>query len=112
MVVKDIAEKFNLKIVGGEKGLSKEIAGVYACDLLSWVMSHADKHSAWITIQTHPNVVAVAVLLELSCIIIPENAEIDEETIRKADEESIPLLVSEDSSYSICCKFNETMKDK
>lgn len=110
MIIKDIVKSLNLKLVAGEKGLSKEIKSVYTCDLLSWVMAHAKKGSAWVTIQTHPNVVAVAALLELSCIIIPENSEIDPETLRKADEECIPLLVSNDSGYEICIKLYEANK--
>lgn len=112
MTVKDIMEKLDLKLAAGQSGLDKDVKNVYICDLLSWVMAHAHKGSAWVTIQTHPNVVAVATLLELSCIIIPENAEINSETIKKADEESIPMLVSELSGYEICCKLYDIMKGK
>lgn len=112
MTVKDIMEKLDLKLSAGQSGLDKKVMDVYVCDLLSWVMAHAHGGSAWVTIQTHPNVVAVAALLELSCIIVPESAEIDNETIKKADEESIPMLVSELSGYDICCKLYDVMKGR
>ena len=112
MKVKEVKERLDLKLVAGENGLEKEIKDVYVCDLLSWVMAHAHKDSAWVTIQTHPNVIAVAALLELSCVIIPEDTEIDEITIKKADEESLPILVSKENGYNICCKLYDLMKGK
>lgn len=46
-------------------------------------MSHAGKDSAWITVHTHMNIVAVAVLSEIACIIIPEGIEAEEATIKR-----------------------------
>jgi len=51
MKVKEFAEQLKMEILTGEKGLEKEIKGMYICDLLSWVMSHAAKGDAWITVQ-------------------------------------------------------------
>lgn len=112
MTVKDIMNTLNLRLIAGEGGIDKEVNGVYACDLLSWVMAHAAKGNAWVTIQTHPNVIAVATLLELSCIIIPENAEIEEAAINKADEEAIPLFISQDSGYKVCCSLFSLLEGK
>ncbi|MDI6617609.1 MAG: [Fe-Fe] hydrogenase large subunit C-terminal domain-containing protein [Clostridiales bacterium] len=109
MIVKDIMDRLNLKLAAGESGLKREIKDVYTCDLLSWVMAHADAKSAWVTIQTHVNIVAVAVLLDLSCIIIPENAEISDETKNKADDESIPLLISDENAYKICYELHQEL---
>ncbi|NLN06377.1 MAG: AraC family transcriptional regulator, partial [Firmicutes bacterium] len=44
-------------------------------------MSHAAKGDAGITVHTHVNIVAVAVLAELVCIIIPESIEVDDGTV-------------------------------
>ncbi|ADD02102.1 DRTGG domain protein [Thermoanaerobacter mathranii subsp. mathranii str. A3] len=98
------------KLIAGDNGISKEIEGVYICDLLSWVMAHAKAKSAWITIQTHINIVAVALLAEISCIIIPENAKLDEEAKRKADEEGIPILSFSGTSYEAAITLYEMMK--
>lgn len=68
-------------------------------------MSHATKGCAWITVQIHPNIVAVASLLELSCIIIPEDIEVENVTIEKSDQEGIPILKSNMNSYELCAKL-------
>lgn len=107
MTVKHLVEKLDLKVVAGEEGTDKRVEGAYICDLLSWVMSHAEKGNVWITVQTNVNIVAVAVLTEVSCIIVPENIEIDNQTIHKANQEGIPLLSSTLSGYQLACKLNE-----
>jgi hypothetical protein len=71
----------------------------YCCDLLSWVMAHGKRNGAWITVQTHLNTVAVASLLDLSCIIIPEDIEVNEQTLSKADEEGIAVLSTSLTGY-------------
>lgn len=107
MKVKDIAEKLNLKILSGFNGIEKEVKGVYSCDLLSWVMSHAVKDNVWITVQIHPNIVAVASLLELSCIIIPEDIEVENITLEKSNQEGIPIIQSSLNSYELCSRLKE-----
>jgi len=90
-----------LKLLAGSSGIDKELTGAYICDLLSWVMSHGNKGDAWITVQTHSNIIAVAVLLELGCIIVPEGIEVEEETLRKAEDEGIPVFQSSLSAYEL-----------
>ena len=101
MDVKQLYDKLELKILAGGKALDKEVTGVYICDLLSWVMAHAQKGDVWITVQTHTNVIAVAALLELSAVIIPEDIEVEAETLKKAEDENIPVLVSSQSAFRI-----------
>lgn len=94
-------------LITKESNSQKEIKGVYCCDLLSWVMSHAKEGDAWITVQTHTNIVAVASLLEIGCIIIPEGIEVDDETIEKANEEDVVILSTTMNNYEIFCKIYE-----
>ncbi len=103
MNISDLALKLNAKIITGEHGLSGQINGIYCGDLLSWVMSHAGKDCAWITVHTHLNIVAVATLCELACIIIPEDIIVEEATVKRAASEGIPILSTPLSTYEICC---------
>ena len=110
MNVKEFAEKLDMVILTGEKGLDKEIKKIYACDLLSWVMSHACKNDAWVTVLNHVNIVAVAVLLEISCIILPEGVDIEETTLKKAIENNIPILKTNMDTYEICWRTHEILR--
>lgn len=101
MRVVDAGEKMGLKLLAGGAGIEKDLTGVYICDLLSWVMAHGKRGDAWITVQTHSNIIAVAVLLELGCVIVPEGIEVEEDTLRKAEDEGIPVFQSNHSAYEL-----------
>ena len=90
----DLVKSFQLKIEAGKDQLHEEVTGGYTSDLLSDVIAHSRKGNVWITIQTHPNIVAVAAMKELAGIILTGGRKPDAETIQKAEEEGIPLLVS------------------
>ena len=101
MKVKELVDKFNLKVLSGEKGLDREIDGCYVSDLLSDVMGNADSGNVWITLQTHKNVMAVASLKELACIILVKGFAPNEDTINQSNEEEIPILQTSMSTYEI-----------
>ena len=79
-----------------------EISCGYTCDLLSWVMAHGQAGMAWITVQTHMNVIAVASLMEMSAVIIPEGIEMEAPSLAKAKEEGIAVLSSGKTAFELC----------
>ncbi len=100
VTVKQLKEELGMKMLTScDDG--KEIAKGYICDLLSWVMAKGQEKMAWITVQTHLNVIAVACLHDFACVIIPENIEVPQESIEKANEEGICVLSSEKDAYEI-----------
>ena len=101
MVVKDLVDKFDLELTAGKSGLDREVTDGYCGDLLSEIMSNAPTGCAWMTVQGHQNIVAVAVQREMATIIITGGQTPDDETIEKADQESIPILLWPDSSFRL-----------
>ena len=81
--------------------LKREITCGYTCDLLSWVMSHGAADMAWITVQTHMNVIAVATLMDMAAIIAPEGIEFEKDVIEKAADEGIALMCSNKTAYEL-----------
>lgn len=108
MIISNFAEHLNLNIVFEPKKDVSDVSieGVYIGDLLSIVMAKAKQNYVWITIQTHINVIAVAELLELSCIIIVEDMEIEQETIEKAKELGIHIYKTSKSAYEIAGRLH------
>ena len=106
MTVFDLQKNINLEMLAGEGGMDRKVEDVYIGDMLSWVIGNASDNSAWITIQTNVNIVAVAVMVGISCIIIAENASVDPETLKKAENEAIPILRSHLTSYQLARKIN------
>jgi len=94
LTISDLVRPFGLKIETGKDRLDEEVTGGYASDLLSDVIAHSRKGNVWITIQTHPNIVAVATMKELSGIILAGGRQPEAETIQRADQEGIPILTS------------------
>jgi predicted transcriptional regulator len=101
MLVKDLVEKFDLTLAAGKNGLDREIKDGYCGDLLSEIMGNAPAGCAWMTVQGHQNIVAVAVLREMAAVIITGGQTPDDATIKKADQEGIPVLLWPASAYSL-----------
>ena len=101
MIVKELVEHFDLKVVAGEKGLENQIKDGYCGDLLSQIMANAPEGCVWLTIQGHQNIVAVAVLREMAAIIITGGQTPDDETLQKANQEGIPILLWSNSAYEL-----------
>lgn len=99
MKLKDIIAKLDLKVLTAQSMLESDVRYGYASDLLSDVMAHAQQGDLWITLQTHQNTIAVAKLKELSGIILVNKRMPDEETIKKAEEEKVPLLSTSDTAF-------------
>lgn len=95
MTLKDVVERLHLSIRTGENRLDQALTGGYASDLLSDVIANSRAGNVWVTMQTHVNIVAVAVLKELAAIIIVQGRQPAEDTIKKAKEEKVVLLVSD-----------------
>lgn len=81
---------------------NKDIKYAIACDLLSWVVGNARPGCAFITIQTSMNTIAVASLIEMGCIIIAENANIEENVVSRAEEENIPVIRTKLTAFEVC----------
>ncbi len=106
MTLEKLLHKIDGKVIT-ENTKEITIDNVYICDLLSWVMSHAKKGDAWITVLTNVNVPAVALLAEVGCVIIPEDIQVEELTLRKAKENGIIIIGTQYSAFDICKKFIE-----
>ena len=85
----------------------REIASGYTCDLLSHVMGKGQADMAWITVQAHMNVIAVAALLEFACVIIPENLPVEEMILKKAQAEDIIIFSSEKTAFELAVLLAE-----
>jgi serine kinase of HPr protein (carbohydrate metabolism regulator) len=105
MKLKEIIENLKLKVLAGEENLEVEVTGGYTSDLLSDVIANSKQGNLWITLQTHQNIIAVAKLKDLSGIIIVNNREPDEDTLRKATEENVPLLGSDKVAFEVSGKL-------
>ena len=109
MNVKELANALNLEILTGDINLDREISGGYCGDLLSWVMSKAQQDNAWITIMSNTNIVAVAVLTDVSCIVLCEGTDPEAGCLEKAKERGVALLKTPMSAFETAVKIGKLL---
>ncbi len=108
MTVKELQEKLNLRYICNE-GLAeeKEVTGCYCGDLLSWVMSKATEGDAWLTVMGNVTSIGVAVLADVACIILTENAPADADAIKRAEENDVVILGTEKNAYQVAVEISK-----
>lgn len=109
MNVKELANKLDLKVYCGSKGLDNEITGGYTSDLLSDVMGNSDAGQVWITLQTHKNILAIASLKELAAVILVKGLEPESDTSAMSELEGIPILISNENAFEITGKVYQIL---
>ena len=105
MDIETIAKKLNLKIMSASDNLKNNVTGGYTGDLLSDVMANSHEGYIWITRQVHQNIVAVASLKEHAGIILINSCEPTRETLEKARQEKIPIMVSDLPAFELTGKI-------
>ena len=73
-------------------------------------MGHAKADNVWVTIMTNKNVLAVASLIDVSVVIICENAEVDDEFLSTAKDKEINVLRSALDSYTVCAQLSRLLE--
>lgn len=105
MKVSQLKEKFGFSLLTDEKFSDREIDGCYVGDLLSWVMGKAQADNVWLTIMNNINIVAVASLVDVACIVLCEDVKIDETVLQKANSQNIIIFSSKLTAYEIAVKL-------
>ncbi len=108
MTVKELAEKLELNILV-EGDLEREITGGYCGDLLSWVMSRCQSGDCWFTVMGNINCAAVAVLTDCACIVLTENAALDDDAKARAIQQDINILQSERNAYELAVELGKLL---
>lgn len=94
MNLRELTQKLSLEVKVGARSLSDEVRGGYASDLISDVIAHAREGDLWVTLQTHQNTIAVASMKDLAGVVLVNGRQPEEDTLRAAKKENVPLLVS------------------
>ncbi len=107
MTIKELQEKLNLKTLvdGGEP--DRAVTDCYVGDLLSWVMGRAPEDSVWLTVMGNINSIAVATLADVSCIVLVEDAALDEEARNKAEMHGVTIFGTDRNSYQLAVEISK-----
>lgn len=100
---KELAALLNAKVFC--EGAQREIKDYYIGDLLSFVMGRAPMECCWLTVMNNVNVVAVASLIECSCIVLCDGITPDEVFLSKAENNGVCVLGVEISLFQTAEKI-------
>ena len=106
MTVTDLKNALNLTPVSLPEG-DREAEGVYIGDLLSWVMGRAQADNVWLTIMSNLNIVAVATLSDVSCIILCEGVTLEETVKNTAEAKGVNILATDKTAYDMAKRLAE-----
>jgi hypothetical protein len=109
MTVSELQQQLNLEILSLPTP-EREIKGGYTGDLLSFVMGSARSGDAWITIMSNINVIAVATLTDVSCVILACDTKLDPGVKERAELQEVNVLSSPLSAFDLCARISELQK--
>ncbi len=90
-----------------EGDMDRELRGAISGDLLSFIMAEAREEWLWITIQTHVNAAAVAVLKEVPFILAASGRMPDRTLIERCSVEGITLATTPMSAFDAAGTLRE-----
>ncbi len=99
-----------LKCLNSEITFEKHIEGVYCGDMLSGALAEARENDLWLTVQNHKNVAAVAILKQLSCIVLSKQVQASEEMLNLCSENNIAVFQSSEDSFNTAILLYESLK--
>ena len=108
MTAKKLAEQLELEPLTSAAG-DGVVQGCYVCDLLSLCMSKVQEGDVWITVQANINIVAIAVLTELACIVIAEGMQVADDVLAKANDEGVAIYRSGKSAYALATAVSQLL---
>ena len=92
MKLKELAEQLGWELKTQNVSVEAEVKTGYSSDLLSDVLANSIEGDLWVTRQTHLNIVAIAVMRDLSGILLVNGAQPDPDTVEKAVEKMVPIF--------------------
>ena len=106
MTVTELQKALSLTPVSLPEG-DREVEGVYIGDLLSWVMGRAQADNVWLTIMSNLNIVAVATLSDVSCILLCEGVSLEESVKNTAEAKGINVLATDMTAFEAAKRLVE-----
>ncbi len=96
------------KIVAPDE--DREIKGIYAGDLLSWVIGRAKEDDIWFTVMGNVNAVAVASLADCTAIVLTEGSPLDDDAKAKALSAGINIYKTNKTTAQAVIEISKYLK--
>lgn len=111
MNVHELAAACGFEYYCGKEAEARTVGGAYCCDLLSWVIGRAEDDDALLTVMSNANVIAVAVMADLPCVILSEGVKPDEKALEKAIDNEVIVLSSKATTYETALMIHKALEN-
>jgi hypothetical protein len=101
MKLKELATRLGWEFKTRNVSIETEVKTGYSSDLLSDVLANSIEGDLWVTRQAHLNIVAIAVMRDLSAILLANGVEPDPETVEKATEKMVPIFKTDMPTFEV-----------
>lgn len=109
MTVKELADSQVFELLNLGEDPEREITKPFCCDLLSVAMGKAPAGCAWVTVMGNMNTLAVAALADAACIVMAEEAVLDEMAMKKAVDQEITVFKTDLPIFDAALKIYERL---
>lgn len=109
MTIQELWDSGLFNHVNEGEDMDREITKPFCCDLLSIAMSKAPAGGAWVTVMGNMNTLAVAALSDTACVIMAENAHLDQTAMNKARVQGITVLETELPIFDAALKIHQLL---
>ncbi|MCH5189254.1 MAG: hypothetical protein J1F37_01690 [Oscillospiraceae bacterium] len=72
-------------------------------------MGRAEGDCVWITIMSNLNIIAVATLADVACIVLSEGVTVEDSIIKLAEEKGVNILLSDKKTYETAIDVYKTI---
>lgn len=110
MIVRDIVENLGYEVINEGDRMDSEVTGTACCDLLSIAMGNVPADSAWVTVMSNINTLAVASLCDAACVVLAYNAQTTEDFQAKAIQTGITVLRTKKPTFDAALEIHELIK--
>ena len=101
MTIRELLDEIPMDILSGGESLDREITRGFSCDMMSNVIANGGEGDVWLTFQTHVNVIAIALMKKMTCVILIQNRTLIPQALEKAQKEDLPVLITSLSAYEL-----------
>ena len=70
-------------------------------------MSKAEEGDCWLTVMGNVNSIGVAVMTDVACILLTENAAFDDDAKLRAEQNGVIVLRSSENAFDLAVKIAE-----
>lgn len=106
MNIRDLIRIINGTLINQSANLNRDIKGGFGADLMSDVLASIQPEAVLLTGLCNPQVVRTAQMADVAAIVLVRGKQPPAETVRLANEESVPLISTPFGMFEVCGRLH------